>query len=56
MAGGMVLLVAHQGHITLDLLSELFQESHLPAQVLIVIPEKPFVVPVFSQLVADRFG
>ncbi len=56
MAGGVVLLVAHQGHVTLDLLGQLLQEVHLLTKVFIVSTEKPLVVPVFAQLVADRLG
>lgn len=56
MAGGMVLLVTHQGDVALDLIGEQRQEVHLLTQVFIVGPEKPPVVPVFAQLVADCLG
>lgn len=56
MAGGMVLLVTHQGDVALDLIGEQRQEVHLLTQVFIVSPEKPGVVPVFAQLMADGLG
>ncbi len=52
MTGVRILLIAHEGHVTLKFFRELFEQGLLPTQMPGVIAAEALVVPVLAQPVA----